>query len=63
MTDELRTPTENDFRYCHNQWKERWNHCVVSQGSYFEGDNLCLCQECLFNLQLSPENLLPYNGS
>jgi transposase len=40
VTDELRTPTEIDFRYCCDQWKERWNHCVTSQGSYFEGDNL-----------------------
>jgi len=40
VTDELHTLTENDFRYCHYQWKKRWNHCVTSQGSYFEGDNL-----------------------
>jgi transposase len=40
VTDELRTLTENDFRYCYDQWKERWNHCVISQGSYFEEDNL-----------------------
>jgi histone-lysine N-methyltransferase SETMAR len=40
VTDELRTLSENDFRYCYDQWKERWNHCVTSQGSYFEGDNL-----------------------
>ena len=39
LTDELRTLTENDFRYCYDQWKKR-NHCATSQGSYFEGDNL-----------------------
>jgi hypothetical protein len=33
VTDELRTLTENDFRYCYDQRKERWNHCVTSQGS------------------------------
>ena len=38
VTDELHTLTENDFRYCYDQWKKR-NHCVTSQGSYFEGDN------------------------
>jgi hypothetical protein len=32
VTDELRTLIENDFRYCYYQWKERWNHCVTSQG-------------------------------
>jgi len=40
VTDELHTLTENDFRYCYDQWKKRWNHCVTSQGSHFEGDNL-----------------------
>ena len=42
VTDELHTFTENDFRYCYDQWKKkkRWNHCITSQGSYFEGDNL-----------------------
>ena len=40
VTDELHTLTENDFRYCYDQWGKRWNHCVTSQGSYFEGDNL-----------------------
>jgi len=40
VTDELHTLTENDFRYCCDQWKKRWNPCVTSQGSYFEGDAL-----------------------
>jgi len=40
VTDELNTLTENDFQYCYDQWKKRWNHCVTSQGSYFEEDNL-----------------------
>jgi len=39
VTDDLNTLTENDFRYCYDQWKKR-NRCVTSQGSYFEGDNL-----------------------
>jgi len=37
VTDELNTYTENDFQYCYDQWKKRWNHCVTS---FFEGDNL-----------------------
>jgi hypothetical protein len=40
VTDELHTLTENDFLYCYDQWKKCWKHCVASQGSYFEGDNL-----------------------
>jgi len=40
VTDELHTLTENDFRHYYDEWKKRWNHCVTSQGSYFEEDNL-----------------------
>ena len=40
VTDNLNTLTENDFQYCYEQWKKRWNRCVSSQGSYFEGDHL-----------------------
>jgi len=40
VTDELNTLTENDFQYRYDQWKKCWNHCVTSQGSHFEGDNL-----------------------
>jgi len=40
VTDKLNTLTENDFQYCYDQWKKRSNHCVTSQGSHFEGDNL-----------------------
>jgi len=40
VTDELNTLTENDFQYYYDQWKKRWNQCVTSKGSYFEGDNL-----------------------
>jgi len=39
VTDELNILKENDFQYCYDQWRKR-NHCVNSQGSYFEGDNL-----------------------
>ena len=40
VTDELHTLMENDFWYCYDQCKKRWNRCVTSQGPYFEGDNL-----------------------
>jgi len=40
VTDELHTLKENDFRYCYDQLKKRWNHCINSQGLHFEGDNL-----------------------
>ena len=40
VTGELHTLTENDFQYCYDQCKKRWNNCVTSQWSCFEGDNL-----------------------
>ena len=40
ITDELHTLTENEFRYCSDQWKKQWNRRVTSKGSYFEGDKL-----------------------
>jgi hypothetical protein len=40
VTNELHTLMESDFRYWYDQSKKRWNHCVTSQGSYIEGDNL-----------------------
>jgi hypothetical protein len=40
VTDELHTLTENDFLYYYDYGKKSWKHCVASQGSYFEGDNL-----------------------
>jgi hypothetical protein len=27
-----------DLRQCFQQWKWHWNHCIQSQGEYFEGD-------------------------
>jgi hypothetical protein len=38
-TDDLQTLTVNDFRYCYDQCKKRWNHFVTSHGSHFEGNN------------------------
>jgi hypothetical protein len=28
----------NDFHGAFEAWKKRWNHCICSQGDYFEGD-------------------------
>jgi hypothetical protein len=44
VTDELHTLTENDFRYCYDQWKKR-NHFLTSQASYFEGALLVISGE------------------
>jgi hypothetical protein len=30
---------ENDFHGAVEAWKKRWDHCIPSQGHYFEGDD------------------------
>jgi len=34
----LNTLRENDFQECFKNWQHCWDHCRVSEGSYFEGD-------------------------
>jgi hypothetical protein len=29
---------ENDFHSAFEAWKKRWDHCIRSEGDYFEGD-------------------------
>jgi hypothetical protein len=29
---------EEDFQGCFNQWKQRWDKCIASEGEYFDGD-------------------------
>ncbi|KYN13720.1 hypothetical protein ALC57_14084 [Trachymyrmex cornetzi] len=32
----------NDFLACFEEWKKRWHKCIVSEGEYFEGDEIDL---------------------
>jgi transposase len=32
--------SSEDFLHCYEEWQQRWNHCIRSQGAYFEGDKL-----------------------
>jgi hypothetical protein len=34
----LNSINENDFHDTFEAWKKQWNHCIHSQGDYFEGD-------------------------
>jgi hypothetical protein len=36
---ELRAITESAFQEAFQQWKKRWERCIASRGSYFEGDS------------------------
>jgi hypothetical protein len=29
---------EDDFQECFNQWKRKWDKCIMSEMDYFEGD-------------------------
>jgi len=31
---------EEEFQGCFQQWKWRWDNCIVSNGEYFEGDHI-----------------------
>jgi len=36
----LNNISSEDFLHCYEEWQQRWNRCVQSQGAYFEGDKL-----------------------
>jgi len=39
-TRALNNISSEDFVHCYEEWQQRWNRCVRSQGAYFEGDKL-----------------------
>jgi hypothetical protein len=39
-TAELHKIPKEAFRWCFQQWQDRWSKCMVAQGSYFEGDQV-----------------------
>ncbi|KYN14915.1 hypothetical protein ALC57_12869, partial [Trachymyrmex cornetzi] len=40
--EELKAIPKSAFQKCFDDWKKRWHKCIVSQGDYFEGDNIIL---------------------
>jgi hypothetical protein len=38
-TWQLQTIPKQAYQTCIEKWKDRWNRCMQSGGSYFEGDN------------------------
>jgi len=42
VTDQLRALLHEDFQHCYQEWEQRLRLCVVSQGNYFEGDDVDL---------------------
>ena len=39
-TSLLKGLREEEFQVCFQQWKRRWDKCIVSNGEYFEGDHI-----------------------
>jgi len=39
-TRALNNISSEDFLHCYEEWQQRWNHCIRSQGACFEGDKL-----------------------
>ena len=37
---ELKTIPKIEFEKCFEDWKKRWHKCIMSNGDYFEGDNI-----------------------
>ncbi|GFS79295.1 putative transposase [Trichonephila clavipes] len=40
VTNQQKAIPISEFRQCYEEWKKRLQHCVASEGSYFEGDNV-----------------------
>ena len=41
---ELKAIPQNDYQKCFDDWKKRWHKCIISNGDYFEGDNINIDQ-------------------
>ena len=37
---ELKAMPKIEFEKCFEDWKKRWHKCMISNGDYFEGDNI-----------------------
>ena len=38
--EELKTIPKSDYQKCFEDWKKRCHKCIMSEGDYFEGDNI-----------------------
>ena len=38
--EELKSIPKSAYEQCFEDWKKRWHQCIVSEGDYFEGDNI-----------------------
>ena len=40
----LKAIPQNDYQKCFDDCKKRWHKCIISNGDYFEGDNINIDQ-------------------
>ena len=38
--DEVKTIPKSVFQKSFKDWKKHWHKCIISEGDYFEGDNM-----------------------
>ena len=38
--EELKAIPKSAYEKCFEDWKKRWHKCIVSEGDYFQGDNI-----------------------
>ena len=41
---ELKAIPQSDYQKCFDDWKKRWHRCIISNGDYFEEDNINIDQ-------------------
>ena len=37
---ELKDIPKNAYQKCFEDWKKHWHKCIITEGDYFEGDNI-----------------------
>ena len=37
---QLKVIPKSAYQKCFEDWKKRWHKCIISEGDYFEGDNI-----------------------
>ena len=38
--EDLKTISKSPYQKCFEDWKKRWHKCIISEGDYFEGNNI-----------------------
>ena len=38
--EELKTIPKSTYQKCFEEWKKHWHKCIISEGDYFEGENI-----------------------